>query len=113
VGQEVEMTSSLLEVATPGTVRNEQESGIEVKFEFKITGMTCVACSGSIERLIDNEFTSKGLLKRNVGLLTHKMQLTFKQDAFISRKITPEMICSEIDDIGFGCELLSIVEVSA
>ena len=52
VGQEVEMTSSLLEVATPGTVRNEQESGIEVKFEFKITGMTCVACSGSIERLI-------------------------------------------------------------
>lgn len=75
--------------------------------------MTCVACSGSIERLITNEFTSKGLLQQHVGLLTHKMILTFKSDAFITKKVTPEMICSEIEDIGFGCELLSIVELSA
>jgi copper chaperone CopZ len=84
-----------------------------VKFEFKLTGMTCVACSGSIERLITNEFGSKGLIEQHVGLLTHKMILSFKADAFITRKVTPEMVCSEIDDIGFGCELLSITEVSA
>ena len=30
-----------------------------VKFEFKITGMTCVACSGSIENLMKMEFESK------------------------------------------------------
>jgi len=41
------------------------------------------------------------------------MILTFKSDAFITKKVTPEMICSEIEDIGFGCELLSIVELSA
>ena len=89
----MEMTSSLLTGPSSALAPSTKESGDEVKFEFKITGMTCVACSGSIERLITNEFTNKGLLKQHVGLLTHKMEVTFKQDAFISRKVTPEMIC--------------------
>jgi hypothetical protein len=30
-------------------------------FEFKIEGMTCVACSSSIERGMKNQFKDKGL----------------------------------------------------
>ena len=30
-------------------------------FEFKIEGMTCVACSSSIERGMKNQFKEKGL----------------------------------------------------
>ena len=30
-------------------------------FEFKIDGMTCVACSSSIERGMKNQFKNKGL----------------------------------------------------
>jgi hypothetical protein len=33
-----------------------------VEYEFKIEGMTCVACSGAIERGMKLAFVEKGLL---------------------------------------------------
>lgn len=35
---------------------------VHVVFEFKIEGMTCVACSGAIERGLTAEFKNKGLV---------------------------------------------------
>ena len=84
-----------------------------IEFEFKITGMTCVACSGSIERLMHNEFDSKGMRSVAIVLLTHKMTTVFDASSFTTKKVTPEMICDEIDMIGFGAELNGMVEISA
>ena len=45
---------------------NENDNCIDkiddlIIFEFKIDGMTCVACSSSIERGMKNQFKNKGL----------------------------------------------------
>lgn len=48
-----------------------------IEFTFKIDGMTCVACSSSIERLMHNSFDAKGMASVSIVLLTHKMVATF------------------------------------
>ena len=53
-----------------------------IEMEFKVGGMTCVACSSSIERLMHNEFDQKGLVSASVVLLTHKLTTTFKAQVF-------------------------------
>ena len=82
-----------------------------VEMEFKVGGMTCVACSSSIERLMHNEFDSKGMISVCIVLLTHKMTLQLKSEVFNSKTVTPEMICDEVEMIGFECELLGISEI--
>lgn len=42
---------------------------------FIIDGMTCVACSSSIENAIKSAFESFGLLECSIILLTHKMKV--------------------------------------
>ena len=74
--------------------------------------MTCVACSGSIERLMHNEFDSKGMKSVAIILLTHKMTAVFEADKFSKKEITPDMICDEIDMIGFGAALSGMSEIS-
>ena len=91
----------------------DEEQADFIEFEFKITGMTCVACSGSIERLMHNSYDSKGMKSVAIVLLTHKMTVVFDADSFLTKKVTPEMICDEIDMIGFGAELNGMVEISA
>lgn len=83
-----------------------------VKFEFSITGMTCVNCSGTIEKLMHTEFDSKKMKECQIALLTHKMNLTFAASVFLSKEVTPEMICDEVEMIGFGCELLNMLEMN-
>ena len=82
-----------------------------VVFEFKVGGMTCVACSGTVENHMKKEFGPKQMVEINVALLCHKMTVSFNQSAFIDKIVTPEIICEEIDMIGFVCELISITEV--
>lgn len=48
-----------------------------IEFTFKIEGMTCVACSNSIERLMHNSFDAKDMQSVSIVLLTHKMVTTF------------------------------------
>jgi hypothetical protein len=48
-----------------------------------------------------------------IALLTHKMTVTFKRSAFIEKLVTPEIICDEVDMIGFECALMSITEINA
>ena len=83
----------------------------QVIFEFSVTGMTCVACSGSIERLIHNEFDKKSLISVSIVLLTNKMFCTFDAHVFKDKEVTPEMVCEEVDGIGFECGLISITEM--
>jgi hypothetical protein len=50
-----------------------------VVYEFKIEGMTCVACSGAIEKGLTYEFKNKGLVEEqgvSVVLLMHKMRVS-------------------------------------
>ena len=70
---------------------NEQEQLIE--FTFKIEGMTCVACSSSVERLMHNSFDKKEMISVSIVLLTHKMIATFPQRVFLEKTVTPEIIC--------------------
>ena len=58
-----------------------------------------------------NEFDSKGMTDMKVALLTHKMMASFPAQSFIDKTVTPEMVCDEVDMIGFGCELLEITEI--
>lgn len=85
----------------------------QVVFEFAIGGMTCVACSSTIERAMHSEFDSKSLLEFSIALLTHKMQMTFVQTALAEFAITPQVICDEIEMIGFECSVISITNVNA
>ena len=75
--------------------------------------MTCVACSSSIERLMHNEFDGKGMVSVAIVLLTHKMTATFEAKRFSKKEVTPDMICDEIDMIGFEAELAGMTEISA
>jgi hypothetical protein len=74
--------------------------------------MTCVACSGAIERLMNNEFKKRGMVDLQIALLTHKMTVSFEQSFFTEKTLTTDMICDEVEMIGFGCELLTITEIN-
>jgi|694.fasta_scaffold104927_5 hypothetical protein len=39
------------------------------------------------------------------------MFCTFEADVFKNKLVTPEMICDEVDMIGFECQLISITEM--
>ena len=79
----------------------QQKVGIEQSIQtsnFIVKGMTCAACSGSIENHFNNSV--KGVIQINVSLLTHKASV--KHDASVLR---PRQIISEIEDLGFEAEL--------
>ncbi len=82
----------------------------EIILEFKIDGMTCVACSRTIENAMTTEFQPKGLLSVQIALLTHKMRMVFNADSYTAHSITPELICEEVDMVGFRAELLEMIE---
>ncbi len=83
-------------------ILDEKETD-KVVFEFNVSGMTCVACSSSIERLIRNSFGNRSLVSVSIVLLTNKMFCTFEAHIFHDKKVTPEMVCEEVDCIGFEC----------
>ena len=90
----------------------QREAQDLVEFEFKVTGMTCVACSGTIERMMHNEFDSKGMKSVAIVLLTHKMTATFESRSFTTKLVTPQIVCDEVEMIGFEAELAGITEIS-
>ena len=63
---------------------------------YKIIGMHCAACSASVERVTR---AIEGVSESSVNLMTEKMVIKY-DDA----KVTPDLIMSEVDDIGFGIE---------
>lgn len=71
-----------------------------IKYEFKIEGMTCVACSSAIEKGLTLVFKDKGLIyddekgkyEVNVALLMHKMNVSFDQSEANKNSITSDVI---------------------
>lgn len=73
--------------------------------------MSCVACTSSIERCIHKNFDGRHLVTVSIVLLTNKMFCTFEAHVFHDKVVTPEMVCEEVDGIGFECQLISITEM--
>mmetsp|Transcript_1220 Transcript_1220/g.2228 ORF Transcript_1220/g.2228 Transcript_1220/m.2228 type:complete len:271 (+) Transcript_1220:242-1054(+) len=71
---------------------------------FVITGMTCAACSGSIERHFmssgPNQTPMVGISSINISLLTNKAVVSYDP-----RVIKQRDIISEIEDLGFEAEV--------
>ena len=65
--------------------------------KFKITGMTCAACSSAVERVTRK---MEGVSESNVNLTTALLTITYDED-----KVTPEAIIKKVDRAGFGAEL--------
>ena len=65
--------------------------------KFKITGMTCAACSSAVERVTRKK---DGVAESNVNLTTTLLTITYDE-----AKVTPEMIIKKIDRAGFGAEI--------
>ena len=77
-----------------------------------------MACSGAIERGMKNIFAGKGLLPADdhdssgkyqidVILLLHKMCIIFDKAKMEENGVTPETIIDEVEDLGFGAELIN------
>ena len=77
----------------------------KIIFEFNVEGMTCIACSQTIERAMKNEFNSKGLIDVQIAVLTHKMRITFNYKDFQDNQLSPEKIAEEVEMVGFSAEL--------
>jgi hypothetical protein len=76
--------------------------------------MTCVACSGAIEKGLSYEFKDKGLVKEqgvSVVLLMHKMRVSLYKSKAMLNKIDPVAIANEVEDLGFGAKLIGTHEI--
>jgi len=71
--------------------------GIMITQKYKITGMTCAACSSAVERVTRK---MDGVAESNVNLTTAFLTITYDEE-----KVTPEMIIKKIDRAGFAAEL--------
>lgn len=83
--------------------------------------MSCVACSGNIERKMQELFDTRGLQSVSVVLLTCKMTTTFiivpdqtKNAEFASEVelITADEISQAVKALGFGCRSIGTRESS-
>ena len=99
--------------------KEDESCQSQLVFEFKIDGMTCVNCSTAIENGLTAAFKDKGLVQDptqdnsgvNVVLLMHKMRITFFKDTSEIQGVTAESIASEVEDLGFGAELINRYEL--
>lgn len=65
-----------------------------MKEKFKVTGMTCSACSSRVERTVEK---LEGTDQVMVNLLTGSMQVTFDET-----KLTAQEICTAVEKVGYG-----------
>ncbi len=73
-----------------------------LRIEFKITGMTCAACSGRIERVLSK---TEGISSANVNITTEIATVTFDE-----RLISSDGIINKIQKLGFGAEIYDDAE---
>jgi Cu+-exporting ATPase len=62
---------------------------------YKIEGMSCAACSASVERVTKK---LQGMQNASVNLATGKLTVDYDES-----KVTPQMIIQKVTNAGFGC----------
>ncbi|KAL2244512.1 copper-transporting ATPase RAN1 [Sesamum indicum] len=81
------------------TANHQHNSGNLRRIQVGVTGMTCAACSNSVESALR---ALNGVVKASVALLQNKADVTFDPTL-----VKDEDIRNAIEDIGFEAELLS------
>ncbi len=66
---------------------------------YKITGMSCAACSSAVER-VTRELP--GVVRSDVNLTTAKLRIEYDE-----KQVAPEQIIAKIEKAGFGAELFA------
>lgn len=67
--------------------------------KFKITGMTCAACSSAVERVTRK---MEGVTESNVNLTTALLTITYDDTV-----VTPDMVIKKVERAGFGAEVFA------
>lgn len=65
---------------------------------YRISGMSCAACSASVERVTRR---LEGVAESDVNLTTECMRIVYDEN-----QVTSELITAKVEKAGFGCELL-------
>ena len=68
--------------------------------QYKISGMSCAACSAAVERVTRR---LDGVTESNVNLTTERMRILY-DETIVSR----EQIVAKVEKAGFGCELEAV-----
>lgn len=89
----------------PINTPNPQPTSIPHTLQLKVLGMTCASCSSTIERQIGS---LDGILLVSVALLAQSATVQFTPSVW-----TPEQIVSEIEDLGFDAQIISVSSSSA
>ncbi|MBN2880103.1 MAG: copper-translocating P-type ATPase [Clostridia bacterium] len=79
-----------------GVIR-EERGGESDKVQINITGMSCAACSASIDKVLNS---LDGIKAANVNLTTEKASVTFDRS-----KIKVDEIVARINEMGYGASL--------
>ncbi|KAL8513221.1 hypothetical protein ACS0TY_019432 [Phlomoides rotata] len=77
---------------------DEENSGNLRRIQVSVTGMTCAACSNSVESAL---MSRNGVVKASVALLQNKADVTFDPAS-----VKDEDIINAIEDAGFEAEIL-------
>ncbi|KAJ7520894.1 hypothetical protein O6H91_19G028200 [Diphasiastrum complanatum] len=80
--------------------RREGELDTKRKVVIKVTGMTCAACTSSVEKALQR---TNGVLSASVALLQNKAEVTYDPTL-----VKEESIKEAIEDAGFDAEILPI-----
>lgn len=72
-------------------------TNVMVTEKYKITGMTCAACSSAVERVTKK---LEGVVENNVNLTTGILTITYDET-----KISQEDVIAKVEKAGFGAEL--------
>mmetsp|Transcript_5863 Transcript_5863/g.12753 ORF Transcript_5863/g.12753 Transcript_5863/m.12753 type:complete len:1017 (-) Transcript_5863:53-3103(-) len=83
-----------------------EEAGDDVVVELKVSGMTCAACSGTVERHLQS---LDGVREATVSLVLSKAFVVLAADALR----TPEDVMEEIELVGFDAEVVLVQRGSA
>ena len=69
-----------------------------ISVEIKVSGMTCSACSGTVEKLVQG---LPGVSRATVSLILSRAYVVCSPS-----KLSPEALCEEIECVGFGAEVV-------
>ena len=75
----------------------ERKGGVpmeEKTTQYRVTGMSCAACSGAVERVTRK---LEGVVSSDVNLIMAKMTITYDES-----KLAPERIMAAVERAGFG-----------